>query len=168
MKRFLDSLAYFLMSGNMSGIETDYKRAMHAKREIPASSCPSEIENLFYASGEATGITRMEEADAFAAILSRVDRRAEPYAQPKTRKTFPETRFHKHERKGIRGGEWCVVDTEGCFQYQGKQYHIPDQAVQYQPIETIYGNLYDMDRILASGGKFYDMNFDEVEVIPAV
>ena len=167
VKRFLDSLAYFLMFGNLQGIETDYKHVMHTKREIPISNCPSSIDNLVYSSGASCGAAKQEEDDAFAVMLDRLDRRAEPYMQPKVKRKFPETRFHKHERLGIRGGEWCVVDTEGKFRYRGKTYQITDQATQYQPIETLYGDLYDMDRILASGGKFYDMNFDEVEVIPA-
>lgn len=164
VKRLLDSLAYFLLSGNMQGIETDYKHVMHSSREIPASSCPSDVDNLFYASGALTGNAKKEEETDFETLLEKLDTRAEHYIQPRTKRSYPETRFHKHERLGIRGGEWCLVDTNGCFGFDGKNYVIEDQEIQYQPIPTDYGDLYDMDRILAYGGKFYDMNFDEVMV----
>ena len=35
VKRLLDSLAYYLLLGYTDGIETDYRRVMHSKREIP-------------------------------------------------------------------------------------------------------------------------------------
>ena len=149
----------------MQGIETEYKHVMHSSREIPASSCPSDIENLLYSSGSLSGSAKQEENDEFETLLERLDTRAEHYIQPRVRKIFPETRFHKHERLGIRGGEWCVVDTEGHFVHDGEEYVIADREIQYQPIPTDYGDLYDMDRILVYNGKFYDMNFDEVSVL---
>ena len=166
IKTFLDSVAYYLLAGNYQGIETNYKRVMHAKREIPASSCPSAIENLMYASGTVSeGIAREEEAQ-FEALLDRLDMLAEKYETP-ARTVHRESRFHKKERLGIHGGEWHVVDTDGCFRDGDRRYRICDNAVQYQPIHTEYGDYYPMDRILSSGGKFYDMDFDEVEVLQA-
>ena len=147
----------------MQGIETDYKRVMHAKREIPASSCPSSIENMMYATGVSTGLALEEEEEAFNDLLDRLDARAEVYEQPKVKKKYPETMFHKRQRIGICGGEWCRVDTDGCFRHGNNMYRVNDNEVQYQPVSTEYGDLYDMDKILVSGGKFYDMNLDEVE-----
>lgn len=164
IKTFLDSVAYYLLAGNYQGIETNYKRVMHAKREIPASSCPSAIENLMYASGAVSdGIAREEEAQ-FEALLDRLDMLAEKYETP-TRTVRRESLFHKKNRLGIHGGTWCPVDTDGIFLYDGVRYIIDDNAVQYQSIPTDYGDYYPMDRILASGGKFYDMNLDEVTVL---
>ena len=57
-----------------------------------------------------------------------------------------------------------TVDTEGKFRVGDDFYMIDENEIQYQPIETEYGDLYDMDKVLVSGGKFYDMNFDEVRV----
>jgi len=166
IKSFLDSVAYYLMAGNYQGVETTYKRIMHAKREIPASSCPAAIENLMYASGApASSIAREEEAQ-FEALLERLDELAEKYETP-AKPAWRESRFHKKERLGIHGGEWRVVDTDGYFWDGDSRYRICDNAVQYQPIHTEYGDYYPMDRILSSGGKFYDMDFDEVEVLQA-
>ena len=70
---FLDSVAYYMMSGNMDGIETNYKSIMHAKREIPASSCTSEIENLLFATGEFGDEIAVEERARFNDMLHRLD-----------------------------------------------------------------------------------------------
>ena len=59
------------------------------------------------------------------------------------------------------------MDTDGYFWVGNNRYVISGNAVQYQPVHTEYGDYYAMDRILASGGKFYDMNYDEVEVLQA-
>ena len=167
MKRFLDSLAYLFMIGETQGIETDYKKVMHAKREIPASNCPSFVENMFYASGGITSQSDQEECAVFEAMTERLDAQAEKYETQKPQRKRQESKFQKHERLGIRGGEWCRVDTEGVFEFNGRKYEIDKGATQYQPVETDVGLLYDMDRILASGTDtvdFYDMNYDKVKV----
>lgn len=72
-------------------------------------------------------------------------------------------------RLGIRRGEWCRVDTEGVFEYNGSKYRIDPGTEQYQPIETAVGDLYDMDRVLVtddSPNRFYDMNYDDVKAWP--
>ena len=117
---------------------------MHEKREIPFSSCPGYISDIAYASGSTLAEQREQ--------------------QPKPKAPKRERRLQKVMRLGIRNGEWCRVDTDGVFLYRGDLYRISDQAVQYAPKNTEYGELYDMDRILISDGKFYDMNLDEVEV----
>lgn len=163
VKRLLDSLAYFLLSGSMDNIETDYKMVMHSKREIPASNCPSYVDNMLYSSSVMTGNAKKEEQAEFIDMLERLDSRAKPYIQTKEKRDPKvESKFHKRQRLGIHGGEWCVVDTEGKFLFGGDVYEIDEDATQYQPIQTKYGDLYDMDRILAYDGRFYDMNFDEV------
>lgn len=166
-KRLLDSLAYFLLSGNTQGIETDYKHVMHSKREIPVSSCPSNIENMLYSTEVPGPNARREENAEFETLLQRLDARAEPYIQQRARRAKPpESRFHRHERKGIHGGEWCVVDTERVFKIGDRYFRIDDGETQYDPILTKYGELYDMDRVLAYDGKFYDMDFHEIHVTP--
>ena len=164
VKRLLDSLAYLLLRGNMDGVVTDYKEAMHAKREIPASSCPRSVENMLYATGASTDSTAKEEAAAFDILLDSLDDRAKRFVRKAERKPKKESLFHKKNRLGINGGQWVTVDTDGKFRVGDNFYMIDENEIQYQPIETEYGDLYDMDRILVSGGKFYDMNFDEVRV----
>ena len=167
MKRFLDSIAYFFMIGDMQGIETDYKKVMHAKREIPVSNCPSFVDNMFYASGGTTDSIDAEESVRFREMTDRLDAKAEKYEAQKPQRKRQESKFHKCRRLGIRGGEWCRVDTDGRFEYNGRTYEIDKDEIQYQPVETEIGLLYDMDRILASGThttEFYDMNYDKVKV----
>jgi hypothetical protein len=163
---FLDSVAYYMMSGNMDGIETNYKSIMHAKREIPASSCTSEIENLLFATGEFGDEIAVEERARFTDMLHRLDERAEAYEIKKPQKQRQESRFSKRTKLGIRNGEWCRVDTDGKFWFDGHQYIIDEQEIQYQPLPTEYGDYYAMDRILAANGCFYDMNYDIVNCLP--
>lgn len=167
VKRFLDSLAYCWMIGNTQGIETDYKRVMHQKREIPASSCPSFIDNMLYASGGATEAIDREECESFLSALQELDEQAKKYASPRENRVKRESLYHKHNRLGIRGGEWCRVDTDGVFECRGRRYRIPPDQYQYQPVNTEYGELYDMDRILVVDDphhRFYDMEYNEVKV----
>ena len=164
VKRFLDSLAYLLLIGNTQGIETEYKEVMHAKREIPVSNCPSGIDNLLYASGGYTGNAEEEEIASFREMTERLDRRAQKYETQKPVRKQDESKFQKKLRLGIHCGEWCTVDTENKFWFGKEHFLIDEKETQYQPVDTEYGEYYSMDKILASGGKFYDMNYDEVKV----
>lgn len=166
MKRFLDSLAYFYMSGFRDGIETDYKRVMYSKREVPDSSCPSFVQNLLYGAGSVSPGAAREEADRFEVIMERLDQAAEKY-EASQRQAHTETRYEKMQRLGLNGGVWCRVDTDGVFRIGFHAYKISDQAVQYQPVETEYGDYYAMDRVLVHNGRVYDMNLEEVEVLLA-
>lgn len=161
----LDSLAYYLLLGSLDGIETEYKKVMNAKREIPVSSCPASVENAMYASGGVGDKLDAEEKFRFGFILKELDEKAKPYEKPKIKKKFPETLQHKRARLGIHGGEWCRVDTECKFWYKGQHYVIDDMEVQYAPEVTEYGDYYMMDKVLASGGKFYDMSLNEIRVM---
>lgn len=164
VKTFLDSIAYCMMIGNMKGIETDYKKVMHAKREIPMSSCPSSVDNIVYASGGVSSQVDRDERAMFDVMVDCLDERAKKYEQIKPLRERIESKFAKRRRLGIHDGEWCRVDTEGEFDYDGARYRVDPFAEQYQPTETEYGMLYDMDRILATENGFYDMNYDKVNV----
>ena len=150
--------------GYTDGIETKYKEVMHAKREIPASNCTSDIDNLLYATGEYSDAARAEELACFRSMLDKLDERAAPYKMPKPAGKKVKSRFSKRIRNGISGGQWCRVDTEGKFWFGNDHFVIDDQEVQYQPVATEYGDYYAMDRILACNGRFYDMNYDKVKV----
>ena len=164
VKRLLDALAYYMLLGHTEGIETDYRRVMHSKREIPVSSCPSNIENLMYASGGGSDLIDQDEVERFNLMLERLDARAQKYDTPRKPKVKIESGQHKRRRLGIHGGEWCRVNTDNVFRYGDDVYVIEDQEVQYAPISTEYGDYYAMDKVLASGGKFYDMNYNEIRV----
>ena len=164
VKHFLDSLAYFLLLGRTDGIETSYRRVMHAKREIPLSSCTSDIDNLLYASNVLTDNAREDEVAQFREMVSRLDENASLYEAPKVSKPKIKSRFSKKLKKGISGGKWYRVDTEGKFWVGNNQYRVEDNEVQYQPVKTEYGDYYAMDKILYANGKFYDMNYDDVKV----
>lgn len=154
-----------MLLGHTTGIETDYKKAMHAKREIPASSCPSYIENMIYASCGMTDKIEQDEQAGFQIMLDELDEKSERFENRRTKKEYVESRFHKYRRLGIRNGTWCSVDTDGVFEYCGRKYRIDPSAEQYQPKQTEQGDLYDMDRVLAvDGEQFYDMAFNEVSV----
>lgn len=164
VKYFLDSMAYFLLLGHTDGIETNYRKVMHAKREIPVSNCPAEIENLLYATGGLTGTYEQEEYASFQCLLEKLDAKAVPYEMKKQPAEKRKSLFSKKRELGISGGEWYRVDTDGKFWIGNDQYIIEDNAAQYQPVRTEYGDYYAMDKILYSDGKFYDMNYDEVQV----
>lgn len=137
---------------------------MHAKREIPVSSCTSDIENILYGNGAASDATRHEEDAAFQVMLDKLDHDAVTYEAKPRQKIKCESRFHKKNRLNIHGGTWCCVDTDNKFWYGNQHYIINDRAAQYAPVETEFGEYYAMDKILVCDGKFYDMNYDEVEV----
>lgn len=165
VKTFLDSLAYYLLMGHMDGIETNYRAVMNAKREIPVSNCPSNIDNIFYASGSAGDIQAVEENAAFKEMVDRLDERAAQYEQKKEQPKKQKSLFEKKLKKGIHDGVWYRVDTDGKFWIGNDEYIIDDQEIQYQPVPTDYGDYFAMDKILYAGGKFYDMNYDEVRVL---
>ena len=166
VKTFLDSLAYLLMLGNMDGIETNYRAVMNAKREIPESNCPSNIDNIFYASGSAGENQAIEENAAFKEMVDRLDERAAQYEQKKEPpQKKQKSLFAKKLKKKIHDGVWYRVDTEGKFRIGNDEYIIDDQEIQYQPVPTDYGDYFAMDKILYAGGQFYDMNYDEVRVL---
>lgn len=136
---------------------------MNAKREIPASSCPSEIDNLLYASGVTSEKHAKEEKWLFEHLLGQLDERVER-AEAKKVIRNKKSLFSKKLKKGIHDGTWYRVNTDGDFQIRNDRYRIDDQAAQYQPVRTDYGDYYAMDKILYANGKFYDMNYDEVSV----
>lgn len=164
VKIFLDSLAYYFLLGNTDGIETNYRNVMNAKREIPVSSCPSSVDNIFYGSNAYSGDAMQEENAAFANMLERLDEIASVYEVKKPTRKRVKSKFRKRLRLGIKDGEWLRVDTDGKFWVGNNHYVISDQEVQYQPVHTEYGDYYAMDKILYANGKFYDMNYDEVKV----
>ena len=119
---------------------------------------------MMYATGGGNEDVDRVEFERFELLLERLDARAEKYEMLKKPQRKIESGQRKRTRLGIKDGEWLTVNTDGVFRYGNDVYQIGDQEEQYAPVDTQYGKYYAMDRILASGGKFYDMNYDEVYV----
>lgn len=60
----------------------------------------------------------------------------------------------------------AVVDTACVFTYNGKRYRISDEVQAYQGVQTKYGILYDMDRIVIvktqDGTSYYTDAMEEI------
>lgn len=162
----MDGLAYYFLMGRTEDIVTEYKDVMNGAREYPVSSCPSSVANVFYASGSVPNDTRIEEDAGFRILAETMDARAE--ARGAKKKASAERQIPKWKRlRNIReenGGaefRYYQVDTEGYFWIGQSRYHVCDLPA-YQSTPTRYGDLYDMDRIIVCGNRFYDMNGNEI------
>lgn len=164
VKRFLNSLAYYLLLGNTEGIVTDYKDMMNGKREIPVSSCPTSIENLVYSSSS------MGKSDGGGDDLSEFLANLDDLPKPKRYKK-KETRYDRVMAAREEIGPCfrrCVVNTDNEFVFDDKTYRIDVRlAPQYDcDDEGVYGmdNIwvaYDMEDHPVRLG-FYDQNFTKI------
>ena len=68
------------MVGDTEGIETDYKRIVNGKREIPISSCPSYVEEFVYG-GNPSSTDNPEENLFFQTVIEKLDQKAEKLTQ---------------------------------------------------------------------------------------
>lgn len=170
VKRFLDSLGYYLLYGHTDGVITSYKEAVGEAREIPSSSCPSYVNNMIYGSGGTSEAIAEDEALAFktmTAILDeKVPKRKKP-AAPKPKQVSKRKKIQDisdmHHGLAI---ERFRVDRDGCFWVGLDQKQIVD-APQYRAKAVTKRNgdtdiLFDMDRILKCGDDYYDMNGDPI------
>lgn len=171
VKRFLNSLAYYLLLGNTDGIVTDYKDMMNGKREIPVSSCPTSIENLVYSSssmGRSDGGN--DELNEFLANLDDL---------PKPKRTYKkkETRYDRVENAKKEYGDSAdlgplfhrsIVDTENHFVFHDHTYVIDTRlAPQYDCNDE---GAYGMDSIWIAYScgddvnhlGFYDQDFQKI------
>lgn len=103
-----------------------------------------------------------EECSSFKTMTDILDEQAKKYRTNKYVREHIDSKFAKRIKQNIHDGEWCRVDTTGEFEYKGHRYKVDVSAAQYQPVETEFGLLYDMDRILVTDNGFYDMNYDSV------
>lgn len=167
MKRFLDSVGYYLLYGQMDGIVTSYKEAVNAAREIPASSCTSEVNNLLYASGGSADTH--EEQLEFQTMTSVLDDRA-PKRKKLVKREKPVSRRRKiqqiREENGGAEIERCLVDRDGYF-WSGRDQLMICGYDKYNAKVVTRRNgdtdiLFDMDRILRCGDRWYDQNGDQI------
>lgn len=166
VKRFLDSVGYYLLYGQMDGIVTTYKDVVNQAREIPVSSCPESVNNQLYASGGASD--DREEQQSFRTMTEILD------AKLPKKKTVPRPNTVSRRRKLQRiredngGAEieryrvgtdnffWCGNDHLMIYNYD--KYNA--KVVNRRNGETDI--LYDMDTILRCGERWYDQNGDPI------
>ena len=119
-------------------------------REIAVSSCPSCIQDLFYAGAGVLRSDAEEEKTRFAQTLENCNRVLD--RKDSRRKDRQETKFDRLEKvRGMYPGcaiEACTVDTENVFRWREDIYRISDSLSQYRPEDTDCGEYYAMDRAL--------------------
>lgn len=119
-------------------------------REIAVSSCPSSVQDVFYAGAGVLRSEASEEQRQFAQILDISDRRKkQPESKKKVRQESKFDRLQKAAEMypGSRV-DACMVDTENEFLWCGTRYRIDGAVAQYQAVDTDEGDYYAMDRVL--------------------
>lgn len=121
-------------------------------REIAVSSCPSFIQDLFYAGAGVLRSNAEEEKTRFAQTLDECDRVLEK--KDDRRKNKPESKFDRLQKiRSIHSGcviQACAVDTENEFLWRDCKYRISGSMCQYRPVDTDSGEYYAMDRVLVT------------------
>lgn len=119
-------------------------------REIAVSSCPSCVQDLFYAGAGVLRSDAEEEKTRFAQTLEDCNRVLD--RKGIRRKDRPETKFDRLERvRSMYPGceiQACTVDTENVFRWREDMFRISDSLSQYKPQDTDSGEYYAMDRAL--------------------
>ena len=119
-------------------------------REIAVSSCPSCIQDLFYAGAGVLRSDAEEEKTRFAQTLENCNRVLD--RKDNRRKDRQETKFDRLGKvRGMYTGceiEACTVDTDNVFRWREDIYRISDSLSQYRPEDTDCGEYYAMDRVL--------------------
>ena len=119
-------------------------------REIAVSSCPSCIQDLFYADAGVLRSDAEEEKTRFAQTLENCNRVLD--RKDNRRKDRQETKFDRLGKvRGMYTGceiEACTVDTDNVFRWREDIYRISDSLSQYRPEDTDCGEYYAMDRVL--------------------
>ena len=158
VKRFLNSLAYYLLFDDTKGIVTDYKEQVNGKREIPVSSCP-EIEDALYSSAS---VPRSEDKDWLLNQYTEVDQASTQRKKKEHKETrWDRVRRFQHLHPKAEPSVPHPVDTENKFLCEDHVYQIDTKlAPQYSADER---GVYAMDRIWTSktedGMVFFDQDF---------
>lgn len=168
VKTYLDSVGYLLLRDNPEGTLTLYKECARGSSEIPVSSCPADMSDIFYADGatlhDCAGMT----SDQFSLMLEELDEAAAKYAKPKSerqraKKAKVSTRFEtvesiKRQYPGSRF-TFCRVDTDNRFLFEGEAYGIDESVEAYRLTETAEGDWYAMDQIVVVRDTEGDIHF---------
>lgn len=176
VKAFLDSLAYLLLRDNPEDTLSLYKEYSRGSREIPVSSCPAVVGNLYYGDNVVACEENPMRNLGFQHMLEDLDEQAGKHGAtlvvPKPKKQCESTRSTRLEtiRAQYPGCSFSFhrVDTENHFDHNGTWYHIADHVEAYRPKETREGLLYDMDQVVVVEAgdhqlHFYDQQFHPID-----
>lgn len=150
----------------MDDIITLYKETVNAAREIPASSCPGEVNNILYGSGASA--SGQEEELAFKTMTSILDDRLPKRKPVHTEKPMSRRRKIQQIRDEHGGAEIrrYYVDRDGCFWVGKNQLAIFGYDKYNAKVVTRRNGdtdiLFDMDMILQCGEDWYDQNGDKI------
>lgn len=172
VERFLDGCASLILQGNTQGTVTRYKSIMNGKREIPVSSCPTEVDYLLNAGKVSSPWNVKEEAVQFSLMLERQDEYAKQYERKGKRaargclKESERSRRIRQIKQELGPCTFlhCRVDTDNVFCAGGNRYQIASSVDVYKPKQTKEGLLYDMDYVIAvfaglQDPQFYDQSY---------
>ena len=177
VKRFLDGLGYFLLRNDSTGIITDYMDEMNKNREIPVSSCPEYVYDLFYGNGQ--GDVTQAQKEAMNNLNSYLDEHVKPKKLKKKSTPYEQRRIRKESFEAAFSPlsyQYPIVDTEGNFEIkcgdQKIKMHISDKCRQYAPKKIKDDILYDMDHVIVAYVKdesnfryyFFDQNFESIDM----
>lgn len=177
VKFMLEGLANILLRNHMDGILTEYKKMKIGKYEFPFSSCEQLFADEIYSefAREHNGEESRKLNELMAEMAKKYDeaKAAKTKKKLKPRKKFPLTRRQKvesaREKYSVKRFEFCRVDTDNVFFFDGMYYRIPSSVSQYSVKITKDGDqIYDMDQILCGETiegtpVFFDMNIEKVE-----
>lgn len=147
---------------------TNYKEIMNGKREIPISSCPSQIEDQVYGTGSILH-TQPEEDELSCQVPDLV------HATSERKRKITMGNEREQKIKQIRKDcgydasfSYCVVDTDYRFRYDGCVYRIDESVKAYAPKSTPLGMLWDMDKVVCVKSKdgrirFYTAAYDPID-----
>lgn len=142
VKRLLDSAAYFILYGNVEDTITLYKAKRNKEHEVPLFVNNSGV--IFY--------EEQNKDDAPKAVKS-------PTRQDKIRRI-------RSAHPGICLTE-AIVDVDGRFTYEGREYLIDESVRAYQP-QWVKGELfYECDKVYigrtGDGICFYTQNLEPLD-----
>lgn len=174
VKLFLDSLAYLLLRDNPEGTLTLYKEYARGSSEIPVSSCPTIISDMFYCDNAGTKEEAQLRDPGYKAMLESLDNRTDKHAailaQSKPKKPDEPTRSSRLEaiRKHYPACtfSFCRVDTDNCFEYSGIRLCIAEHVEAYRPKQTLEGLLYDMDQVLVVEATNHERYYYDQRIAP--
>lgn len=154
IKAFLDGCAYLLLRDNPEDTLSTYKEIARGRSEIPVSSCPDTISDMYYADGYSLNDGDRGPRVAFEQMLKKLDNHASKYGvKEKPRKTSGSSaRSRRIEaiRDAYPGSvfHFSRVDTDNQFVHDGRTYQIDQSVAAYSAKQTKEGLLYDMDQVM--------------------
>ena len=174
VKAYLDRVGYIVIQDSPdASILTDYKEARDKIAILPVSSS-YHLENMFYSNNEESGNGFIPEQRMSETLMTQREQKVYD-ALTKPKKIPPEIKRLQEKRARIDAmrkahpdvfTSFLPVDTDNCFQYEGKKYRI-DDLEQYRPRRIRGEDVYDMDQVVcakcADGIFWYDQEFNTID-----